>query len=1302
MSFYLNENKKLRSHIFVGARLVMQDRIRLSMFDYLASRVHGLSDDRVEEIWGYHNAYTTLIVMMLKLFTGERDVIDPFHDLSVFDLENGYVLIADKAVTEKHTSRLVSLPPFLVEYVKDYINYLRNLSCRLHRFNQSLSKRIWAVTDIHQPHPDPFFFYFEASNFKVISITPSRLASMMASRTALPMNLNRAELATQLMERDCLPELVNMQLGHIEPGSEPYGPFSVWSPQQVSEVMQPLMEDIFNENYFYLEQKVVAGKGYRLPNMKNFNREVNVTVKHGAEQRAEKRQAKWREENAFVKMFVSTFFNEHIPDMIPDEQLNTLIMAMHDEVDNNKKYRHDTCYNLLRRHLLYLRRKEKITVSIPGQLSRPRFSRPAFDDKSMARFRAGEVYRQRFIDYLSTSCDMNVTYERRVAEILIAMVVFGAQTYRKVLANAVKGLTNFSFVVNDIAFVDIPLSDAAQYNIRRFYFDPVTQALFTGLKKVFTAKKDNIDNDLILEHIVHLLGVLGITLTKRQRRQSDIVKLLKPLTNVMKVWWRRILPGLVAAYCEGEHRAVSIPLPNLVRWLTDQRVVIPINTTDNVKKDDETQPRIIRFNADKANWRRGLEGWDEINKILKTTALKNTKTKDNYIKGFNRLSETFGNTMPPVVQLLLHWGQHLCLQGAWEKKLKSSSIRNYLVTIGSGLVEQGADLDMLLLNEEGYEELYRRVVASSKNEKPSYVRDRLKAFHHFLVKYYAMPGELDWDEVFLSDDEDPAYVDAMLITQAEYDRAFALLRDDPDCDERQRLTHMMILFFCFHFGLRRGEVYRLTVSDVICYGKMIIVYVRSSPYGETKTHNGVRQIPLFDTLHDEERQFLKQWLAHIETYAEQDPLSVLFARKGEHRSIVEISTSTQRVVDALRSATGDPTLRLRHLRHGYASRLMMAMLMPEQASQKIHDVYTSLWCTVSPSEIRKTMLGLEALSSRSIFETAMFMGHGHPSTTLNHYTHTLDLIVKTYTDRQSFAYNDKALAYAYQIRHDNIRQIKKRQRDKGIDDPYLLQYYKKHLRGCQAPIKLAMEGKYTLPPLTNTAQSTTMSYTDIDRILVLIGARKQVHGIAERFFMSEASLMKLVCVAKQIQDETGYLDFGLPVTDESGCWIQPRDIEQHDSITRDARGPRTFLEQLADMEIDSEQVKLACKIWQSGFIVNDRRLLITNRHDLTQFCHVMETLGIPITDFEAYIPTSENVHQWAHIKQELKEQGFIVKVDKKLPLHPQSQDKHNRIGIILRAGQSHTLEYQKALNRVLFVMWCTLMMSADDRDEKVK
>jgi hypothetical protein len=480
----------------------------------------------------------------------------------------------------------------------------------------------------------------------------------------------------------------------------------------------------------------------------------------------------------------------------------------------------------------------------------------------------------------------------------------------------------------------------------------------------------------------------------------------------------------------------------------------------------------------------------------------------------------------------------------------------------------------------------------------------------------------------------------------------------------------------------------------------MIVYVRNSIFGETKTDNGIRQLPLIGTLNEFEHRQISRWLAHVDTYADGDHLAALLPLLASQRVVVDRSLCVRIVVEALRAATGEPQTRLRHLRHTCATRLFLAMAIEERPTGLMGEIYNKLWGDVSPELVRTILIGNPQLSRRGLYAMAMFMGHGNPDVTHRHYVHLADVILKNLVSRTPVPIDNKALSYAYQTTYANVRKVISR--DKFATQISLSEHFTRQSKIKIPEIHPSPRNSSTESNISNSSQLAPRP-VDIDRLLTIVTMRDSIDGIADRFLITGKMVAKILLDAALLQERTGFTDFSIPQTKPDDYWV-PKITSRSESLEKESLRIHKFLCKIEQGTLNTEHLKIACKIWLKSYHPHSKSLLINTRSELSQLLAALKLLGIPADDFEILIPAVPNEELrsvWLLNVEYLTSEGLLVSRKKRLPVSSSKFLYDNRVGLILRASKSHPLGYQRTLNRAFFVIsiWLKLLETCDKLPE---
>ena len=1246
-----------------------------------------------------HNAMALYTLMMLLFATGHRAVKDPFFSLDVFNLDRAECLIEDKVVSAAREARLVWLPDVAITQLRYYLSHLDVLARRLYRTDQNLACGIWAVTQPQGSRPMPLFFFLEGGQgtLKHIAVTPRTLKGRLADAWSLPPNANRHVLATGLRELKCPAELVEVQLGHEEGELSPFGVHSVLSPERVGRLLRAHLKDYMQTQGWRPINGLRKGKGLRLFSCEPTR--LGRCVMGPAEREARReagRNDRWRAESRAVADILRGYPITGPTREIADDE----VKALGDKLWAGNLPPSTLLFRLtlFRRQLLKLR-KAGYKVRIPGRLAAVREERSPFKRDTLSYAREAERVRGCFIQHLESSVPSTSSPERRVAEIVISAVLFGALLAKEWQAQILAHLRAKLQYQDDVVFVDLSYRACEpDAPLRRWLPDPVTLSLITGLWRSTRGVIDWLDMTQVLQHTQQILDAIGVPRGHRRRggpslSESALVRALSPLTSLSLAYWSLRLPGVLRAYASTPDFSASLPPASWYRVITKRKI-----TAKDIGEDAGRPAAATHYGGlmptpgSVPHVAQARVAWKELGATLSLTR-RGSNAPHTRKRALEERLVKFANNpavrASPVATLLCAWLLHLCQHGSsHQRNLRASTIVTYASTIGPLLLEFGGPLDMLGLTDLGFEDLYSRVVGTSSRKHVQYVTERLREFHRFLQAAYALPA-VDWTEVFEGPDFDA--IDAAVVTRREYLEALDIVLSDEGGTERDRTLYAFALVMAYHFGLRTGEIFRLTGGDVLRAGDEVVVYVRNSTYGFTKTDNGVRQVPLLGRLLAREYDIIDKWLGHIDFFAADFGRAALLSRPNLEKQVIEQSVVVSRVVQALRTATGDDSVRLRHLRHTFGTRNFLYAYCDGVPTGTLGRLYAALADEgVTPAEVRTKLLGNGALSSRALYAVSAAHGHGSPKTTLGSYIHGLDVALNDEVSRDAPELSAKALSYALSATAVHVRQLLFRKKRGLKANTSLLHHLLARLFREDLPpglIEVSINRETARP---FAAPSPHLKPVDVDWFLSIIGLRKTLDGVADQFFVTESFMRNFLSTASRLQERTGFTDFGLPVYVPEDKWVAGPAVRASE-LDKEAARARTFLLGIQEDEVTRGHVRRLCAAWASAYRRSARELLFSRRPLFYEFLGASQSLGIATDAFEVLIPErpKDKDAVWESIREELAQQGLRVAGRNRLPVS-RSGVKANRIGLALRPHLSHVLGYQRTLNRVLFVLLCYL------------
>lgn len=345
--------------------------------------------------------------------------------------------------------------------------------------------------------------------------------------------------------------------------------------------------------------------------------------------------------------------------------------------------------------------------------------------------------------------------------------------------------------------------------------------------------------------------------------------------------------------------------------------------------------------------------------------------------------------------LAVRWLHHLATQRVNKgKRLSDGTLRHYRSLLVARLVAvmpshlEGLDEDELT---DLYQSLTQSVVSQQQAGR---IIAAARDFDRF-VRTHCLPS---LPKARLPGFIAGAYaISSRIITNGEYDQAVAMTNDQSlsFADPMQALQTQVFLALAFRLGMRRSEILGLRVRD-IHWGTKPALLVRVNALRDLKTQNARRVLPL-DALW---KQTELKWLQLL--MDGRSPDAYLFhSTTSPSKAELENHPVVLKVNQLLAKVTGDDDLHPHNLRHSFATLALLGMLSADLEIDK--HPYAESWmrtAMVSAERLNKTILGdLHRLAARGS-AIAMVMGHGHETTTYEHYVHSLDLLLFFASNRQ--------------------------------------------------------------------------------------------------------------------------------------------------------------------------------------------------------------------------------------------------------------------------------------------------------------
>lgn len=182
----------------------------------------------------FHNLYTLFITWQFAFTTSCRAIRTPYIPLEKIDIQSGIGLLTDKDDGSGYKSRLIWIPPSIIESMQAYERYRMGISLPI----------------MHLEELPPIFFVEETEKQKIkpIEVRPTSMQNIMHSYLPYRPNVHRRFMRTELLDGKCPVEVVDSWMGHWHIGEEPWATHSSFSFHEYQTTLKqfivPILEQI--------------------------------------------------------------------------------------------------------------------------------------------------------------------------------------------------------------------------------------------------------------------------------------------------------------------------------------------------------------------------------------------------------------------------------------------------------------------------------------------------------------------------------------------------------------------------------------------------------------------------------------------------------------------------------------------------------------------------------------------------------------------------------------------------------------------------------------------------------------------------------------------------------------------------------------------------------------------------------------------------------------------------------------------------------------------------------------------------
>ena len=509
---------------------------------------------------------------------------------------------------------------------------------------------------------------------------------------------------------------------------------------------------------------------------------------------------------------------------------------------------------------------------------------------------------------------------------------------------------------------------------RRWVADPLTKALIAIWLQKGVAYPANLPNAIDLVWL--FLRKLGIQSTAMPPKRSFLEMVETRLSL-------RVSPFL-ASYASGWIASVSVPAETWARLCSGKAV----RKERSGDQDGGAESSLVAA----SKWRTITDPapFDVQEKLLKKMR-KIFSRKDGRKKSIYQMRnemESFvilhGPELCSCLELMIDWLMTTYL--AASSRYSPSTPERYS-SVCDVLLHAFEEDDLRQMDAAEFIECYDRACEMVKSEAESgRARQIIGMFHSFLVWKHNAPAI---SQGFFRRRSGPpeTTVDANLVSQIDFDRVKLALGFDKKDRSGTATAVLAVAILGFRCGLRRNEVRYLRVLDIED-GHRPELILRPTKFRRLKSSQSARRIPLHVLVPQDELDLLLSWRDDRLAKSRE---ALLFSSPSDSLVPIPEVILFNPIREALALVTGDNTLRYHHLRHSFASWLLLRLTgraagMRTAAPFLDHPEFDD----ARISGLRESLLANCPLGRKGAFAVSALCGHADLTTTFTSYFHLCD------------------------------------------------------------------------------------------------------------------------------------------------------------------------------------------------------------------------------------------------------------------------------------------------------------------------
>jgi integrase len=1000
LGFTINNNKSHNGNIVVGSWLTIdKEKIAKVITKKRGLLVNRLAQKKlcIEQLIERHNEYVNYTLLTLVAATGHRSRTEFGFTSTTHDEVSGLCLVSDKINFVDSAIRLIPQCETVNNQWLAYKNHCADLARTIKDYSVDVAAKLAKVATLSL-NDEPEFFHIinsaDLTQLKTISVGYKALEYYLAPEINLPLNFLRHYFCTSMRDLGEY-NYAKSLMGHVGNGEHILSDHSLATLDNLASVGVPIDLMLSEIGIEAIEYSKVKGPKFTLP-AQEIKQPYNPSylMRSEAAERAE--QLRWIRE--LISPHIKTLRNVKAHDKTVDMLLQAVVSDK------------ECGITLERRIVLFNRFISKIVKSNKWFSTQDETSLLCLDTNSLLDMRQAIQIKNEINRWLLTPKN-TITPKEQVARIWCSLIVNSKMNIPTNIEN-LKTITSPPFYENGVAWFE--MTDNKYNRPKIVHIDSISLLLIQKYdvsdEEVKSAKGVK---SSIYKRVLHKI-------CKQSNFDTQARKALENIDSTGEYLRRsrnNSTSALSNAYQNERIQTTNLTSETLCRWLSP--VPLSFNQTliepAEISLNGSAQFSHEQSTSSSENYQKSRL----LLRTLQTNLYQLKKQSAGHANVTNVLVDTWANfidsegetnidvliesskQLDPIMVLLLLWLIDVSKRPGKGKGRKTAigTSKTYISNVAQPLIEQAIGCSFLSLSSEELVELYSDALdARNIKDRAERAKD-MRNFHNFVMKTYHC-STVDWFDVEPTIGNNHREADANIISMREYNTALELLKNDEYSVSYEQRINQIILIFCYRAGLRSGEASHLRLKDIDT--RNWVIHVRTSYFFRTKSIKSNRRVPVEYFLSDEEKTLISEQIKLIKAFHPDVENPWFFSDKTTAKCLVPISNHISRVIEALRVATGDNSIRLHHARHSFANYMLLLMseLIYSQAMYKELQV----WCRtddihVLSQQVSIQLIGKQMAKERILNTISLVLGHVSPRTTLCSYIHILGLISAAENER---------------------------------------------------------------------------------------------------------------------------------------------------------------------------------------------------------------------------------------------------------------------------------------------------------------